>query len=42
MHYLITALKEAEIKLTDKIAEVIDQFISMLPKYIQNALKGPA
>lgn len=39
--YLMTALKEEKIKLTDKIAEIIDQFISMLPKCIQTALEEP-
>ncbi|RVU71873.1 IS4 family transposase [Lactobacillus xujianguonis] len=40
--YLMTALKEAKIKLTDKISKIIDNFISMLPKCIQNALEEPA
>ena len=40
--YLITELKEAEAELTEKIAQIIDQFILMLPKFIQKILKEPA
>lgn len=36
--YLMSVLKEAEVKLTDKITKIIEEFISRLPKCIQNAL----
>lgn len=39
--YLMTTLKQVKIKLTDKINEIIDQFISMLPMYIRNLLEAP-
>lgn len=36
--YLMSVLKEAEVKLTDKITKIIEEFISRLPKCIQNVL----
>ena len=39
--YLMSVLKEAEVKLTDKITKIIEEFISSLPKCIQNVLWQP-
>ena len=39
--YLMSVLKEAEVKLTDKITKIIEEFISRLPKCIQNVLWQP-
>lgn len=36
--YLITKLKEAEVELTERIAEIINQFILMMPRFIQKIL----
>lgn len=39
--YLMSVLKEAEVKLTDKITKIIEESISRLPKCIQNVLWQP-
>ena len=39
--YLMSVLKEAEVKLTDKITKIIEEFISRLPKCIENVLSQP-
>ena len=37
----LSVLKEAEVKLTDKITKIIEESISRLPKCIQNVLWQP-
>lgn len=39
--YLMSVLKEAEVKLTDKITKIIEESISRLTKCIQNVLWQP-
>lgn len=38
--YLLTALKAVKEEITKKIGQVIDNFIKLLPRFIQNQLDG--